>query len=93
MARCSLCCRDGGRRSRPLCKHVTAKTTKQSRKTCYCSGVTWGGLGKVTADGRPAKPAGHRWGSSCGRFGVCEHHPSHSEKMYALLETPVRIIR
>ncbi len=83
MAWCALCCKDGGRRSRPTCKHVSATTTKQSRKTCRCSGVC--GVGGA---GIP-----HRYGSSMGRFGCCEHHPLHGEKMYALMDTPVRKVR
>lgn len=46
---------------------------------CDCSGVSWNGLA--------AGP--HRYGSSCGKFGCCEHHPSHSEKMYTLMDAPV----
>lgn len=83
MAFCKLCCREGGRRSRPLCKHVAKATTKQSRKTCRCSGVC-----AVGGAGIP-----HRYGSSMGRFGVCEHHPMHATKMYELLEQPVRRVR
>jgi hypothetical protein len=81
MAWCKLCCKDGGRRSRPLCKHVAKATTKQSRKVCRCSGVTGQGDSNIP----------HRYGSRFGKFGICEHHPEHSVRMYAIMDEPVRV--
>lgn len=75
MAWCKLCCKDGGRPSRPTCKHTTKATPKKSRQTCFCSGSHFP----------------HRYGSSLGRFGCCEHHPLASEKIYAIMDAPVRI--
>ncbi len=74
MAWCQLCGRDGGRRSRPLCRHTRQRTTKVSRKICWCSHVAFP----------------HRRESDCGKHGCCKDHPLHSEKMYALLSEPVR---
>lgn len=74
----SKCKHCGGRcrKHRPNCNG----SRKEFQETCHCDGVCWDS--KV--------PAGHRKGSACGKFGVCEHHPRYAEIKYAELERPVR---
>ena len=83
-SRCAWCQRVACRVGRPLCAKARAPFL------CRCHGVNWGTRENVKPE--HARPP-HRRGSSCGRFGCCEHHPLASEKVYAIMSEPVRRVR